>query len=352
MKKKALALLSGGLDSTLAVKMMLDQGVEVVAVNFMSPFCNCTPKSAGCKSQALKVAHDFNIPVRVINKGIEYLKTVVEHPKHGYGRGMNPCIDCRIYMHRKAKQMLEEEGASFIVSGEVLGQRPMSQRRHSIELIERESETAGILLRPLSAMHFEPTLAEQEGVVDREKLLAIEGRCRKEQIKLADEIGVTDYPCPAGGCMLTEVVFAGRLKDLFEHNPDYDLHDARMLRHGRHLRLSPTLKVIVGRDEAENTILERRSWPNETTLVPEDFMGPTALTRDEVTDADILKIGSIILRYSKAKSGTVTVSRGEETRSVFIPAAIEDAELEPLHIQPISHKPKAADAFHDSSPHS
>src|SRR6266567_8847193 len=184
MQRKALALLSGGLDSTLAVKVMLDQGIAVEALNFTSPFCTCTGKNAGCKSEAVRVASEFNIPIKVVHKGVEYLE-IVRNPRHGYGKGMNPCIDCRIFLLRKAKEYMAECGADFVITGEVLGQRPMSQRRDTLNVIERESGLEGLLLRPLSARHFEPTIPEKEGWVDRDKLLAIEGRSRKKQMNLA-----------------------------------------------------------------------------------------------------------------------------------------------------------------------
>jgi len=201
LNKKAVALLSGGLDSTLAVKLMIDQGIDVTAVHFTSVFCNCSPKTAGCKMHARKVAEDFAVPIIVIHKGMDYIK-MVENPPHGHGSAMNACIDCRIYMLRKVKEMMPELGASFVITGEVLGQRPMSQQRHTISLIEKESGLQDLILRPLSAQHFEPTLPEREGIVDRDKLLNISGRGRKPQFALAENLGVTDYPCPAGGCLL------------------------------------------------------------------------------------------------------------------------------------------------------
>ncbi|NQU03602.1 MAG: 7-cyano-7-deazaguanine synthase, partial [Syntrophaceae bacterium] len=197
MQRKAIALLSGGLDSTLAVRLMIEQGIEVTAVHFTSVFCNCTPRKAGCKMQARKMSEEMDIPIRVIHKGADYMK-MVEKPRHGYGSGMNPCIDCRIYMLRKVRELMPEMGASFIITGEVLGQRPMSQRRQTIRLIERESGLEGLIMRPLSALHFEPTLPEREGIVDRRKLLNMSGRTRKPQIALAADLGVKDYPCPAG----------------------------------------------------------------------------------------------------------------------------------------------------------
>jgi tRNA U34 2-thiouridine synthase MnmA/TrmU len=296
MSPKAVALLSGGLDSTLAVKMVLDQGVEVIALNFMTPFCNCTAKSSSCKHEAVRVAREFGIPVRVRAKGMEYLK-IVENPRHGYGRGLNPCIDCRVFMHREARELMAEEGAGFLITGEVLGQRPMSQRRPTLRLIERESGTEGLVLRPLSAQHFEPTVPEQKGWVDRAKLLAIQGRSRKEQIQLAEALGVTDYPCPAGGCLLTDADFAAKLKDLFENRPDYDLADVKLLRTGRHFRLHPQLKVVVGRNQAENEALERRSSNGDSVVRGIDFRGPCALVRGPLTEEEARTVGTILLRW-------------------------------------------------------
>ncbi|HYS44771.1 MAG TPA: hypothetical protein VEM32_12410, partial [Geobacteraceae bacterium] len=265
MQRKALALLSGGLDSTLAVKVMLDQGIAVEALNFTSPFCTCTSKNAGCKSEAVRVAEEFGIPIKVMNKGIEYLE-IVRRPRHGYGKGMNPCVDCRIFLLRKAKEYMAESGADFVITGEVLGQRPMSQRRDTLRVIERESGLEGLLLRPLSAKHFKPTIPEQEGWVDRGKLLAMEGRSRKAQMELAAELDVKNYPCPAGGCLLTELSFVSKIRDVFDHADELNLRDFRLLKLGRHFRIGPRTKVLIGRDEAENTVLEHAVQPGEAAI--------------------------------------------------------------------------------------
>jgi len=304
MKRKALALLSGGLDSTLAVKVILEQGIEVEALNFTSPFCSCTGRNAGCKSEAVRVAEEFNIPIKVMNKGMEYLE-IVRNPRHGYGKGMNPCIDCRIFLMRKAKEYMAESGADFVITGEVLGQRPMSQRRHTLDIIERESGLAGLLLRPLSAKHFEPTIPELEGWVDRKSLLAIQGRSRKEQMQLASELDVKNYPCPAGGCLLTELSFVSKVKDVFDHSDQLNLRDFRLLRLGRHFRTAPRTKLIVGRDEAENDLLEKHVQAGEATVLWLEGGGPLGVLIGEVDDTALETAAKIVLRYTKAEPGKV-----------------------------------------------
>jgi tRNA-specific 2-thiouridylase len=302
MKRKALALLSGGLDSTLAVKVMLEQGVDVEALNFTSPFCTCTGKNAGCKSEAVRVAEELGIPIKVMNKGKAYLE-IVRKPRHGYGKGMNPCIDCRIFLLRKAKEYMAECGADFVITGEVLGQRPMSQRRDTLRLIERESGLEGLLLRPLSARHFAPTIPEQEGWVDRSKLPAIQGRSRKEQMQLAEELDITNYPCPAGGCLLTELSFVSKIRDVFEHAEDLNIRDFQLLKVGRHFRVGKKTKAIVGRNEAENQTLERMLLPGEAYLRWCDGSGPLGIVTGDRDDEMISSAAKILLRYTKAAAG-------------------------------------------------
>lgn len=327
-------MLSGGLDSALAVKMMLDQGIDVEAINFMSPFCNCTPKTAGCKHQARKIADEFGIKIRVIPKGMDYMK-MVEHPPHGYGRAMNPCIDCRIYMLQKVREMMSVEGVSFVITGEVLGQRPMSQHRRAIEIIEKEGGLSGLILRPLSAKYFEPTVPEQEGIVDREKLLALSGRSRKPQIELAEKLGITDYPCPAGGCLLTDREIAARLRDLFIHRPNYTMADLHLLKLGRHFRIAPGLKIIVGRNRAENEQIKNLASPEDSVGHPINFRGPTVLAQGVLSPALEQTIGQIVARYSQDEPASYRVGKQvrafEETEfnveSRFSPEGLEKLRI-------------------------
>ncbi|MEK6732248.1 MAG: 7-cyano-7-deazaguanine synthase [Candidatus Omnitrophota bacterium] len=319
MKKKAVALLSGGLDSTLAIKLMLEQGVEVHALNFLTIFCNCTSK--GCRHQATKVAEEFKIPIKVMNITEEYME-VVKNPKHPRGRNMNPCIDCRIFTFKKAKEFMREIDASFIITGEVLGQRPMSQRRQSIMTIEKETGLNGLILRPLSAKFFEPTIPEVEGAVDRNKLLDIQGRRRDKQMALAKEFDINDYPCPAGGCLLTDTCFSARIKDLFKYVPEYDISDLHLLKIGRHFRVSDNLKLIIGRDEKENQRLLSFSKQGDYVFDILDIPSAIGLARSSETNTlpviakhevpkqsrDIELIASILARYSDEDGKPLTVS--------------------------------------------
>ncbi len=297
-KPKAVALLSGGLDSTLAIKLMLEQGIDILAVNFVSPFCTCSPRNeASCHSATL-VARSLGVELRVFSKGMDYMR-IVEHPRFGRGRGLNPCIDCRIYTLRKAGQIMDETGAAFVITGEVLGQRPMSQHRSALELIERESGLKGRLLRPLSAHFLDPTEPEISGLVDRTKLLAIQGRSRKEQLSLAQREGVEVFGCPAGGCLLTDPVIAGRINDLFLHCPDWNMQDARLATFGRHFRLDDKLKVIVGRDETENVRLAQIGGSLLPRLELSDYPGPLALLRGSLEESHRVNLGKLIRYFAK-----------------------------------------------------
>ena len=334
MQRKALALLSGGLDSTLAVKVMLDQGIAVEALNFTSPFCTCTGKNSGCRSEAVRVAAEFDIPIKVMNKGLEYLE-IVRSPKHGYGKGLNPCIDCRIFLLKKAKEYMAECGADFVITGEVLGQRPMSQRRDTLNVIERESGLAGFLLRPLSARHFNPTIPEQEGWVDRSKLLAIQGRSRKEQMQLATDLDVKNYPCPAGGCLLTELSFVSKIRDVFDHCDRLNLRDFSLLKAGRHFRIGPRTKVIIGRNEADNSVLEHAMQRGETALRWLEGSSPLGIVTGMLDPTLLETAAGILLRYTKAGKGencTIKSVTGEGETNMLVANTFSDEMIESYRI--------------------
>jgi tRNA U34 2-thiouridine synthase MnmA/TrmU len=286
---RAVGLLSGGLDSTLAAKLLIDQGIEVMAVNFISPFCTCTPKSAGCASVLTAVKQLGDISLKRIILGDEYLE-MVKSPKFGYGRGMNPCIDCRIMKIRKATDFMREAGASFLFTGEVLGQRPMSQHRRAISIIDRESGIEGLILRPLSARLFSPTIPEIKGWVDRESLLAISGRSRKPQIALASQKGINDYRCPAGGCLLTDVNFAVRLRGYLDHVGKPSCADIPLLKVGRHFRLGNNDEIIVARDKSEGEKLVRLRRNGDSILIPHEFSAPVVLFKGKNTVDALLKM--------------------------------------------------------------
>jgi len=327
---KAIALLSGGLDSTLAAKVILDEGIELAAVNFLTVFCNCTHRGESCLASK-KAVDALGVPLRVFNVSEEFLD-VVKHPKHGYGSNMNPCIDCRIFMLKKAKVYMEEVGASFLITGEVLGQRPMSQRRDAMRLIEKESGVEGILLRPLSAKFFPVTVPEERGWVDREKLLGFSGRSRKPQMRLAEQYGIRDYPCPAGGCLLTDPAFARRIKDLMVYNPGFTLNDVHLLKMGRHFRLAPQVKLVVGRNEDENQKIETFSQDDDILLKVTSYPGPLCLLRGDARQEEIGRAASVAVRYSKAKeAGKVEVRHwkiGEGSNGSVTASSIPEEALQ------------------------
>lgn len=333
INKKAVMLLSGGLDSTLAAKLMLNQGIELEAINFVTAFCTCTKK--GCQHQASKVAGELGIKITVRNITNEYLE-VVKNPKFGYGSGVNPCIDCRIFTFKKAKDFMEKIGASFIITGEVLGERPMSQRMDAMMIIERESGLKRLILRPLSAKLFEPTIPEETGIVDRQALLDISGRSRKPQMELAGELGINEYPCPAGGCLLTDPQFSKRAKDLLAHN-DFTLDSVMLLKLGRHFRLSEDCKLIVGRNEKENEAMLSLSKDNAMLIAARDLPGPIGLLRGRMTAGDLNLALGITARYVD-KEGTVPLvvmqywAAGSDVKSFLEIEPLDEKELERVRI--------------------
>jgi hypothetical protein len=292
MERKCVALISGGLDSALAARLMLQQGIEVHGLYLAASWGCCD------KAKAQAVASQLGIPLMVLGVGDAYLD-VIRNPKYGYGTGMNPCVDCRIYMFRIAKRYMEEIRAGFVVTGEVLGQRPMSQLRRPLDLIEADSGLEGLLLRPLSAQLLEPTLPELLGVVNREALLALSGRSRHEQMARAKEEGLTEYSTPAGGCLLTDQTFARKTKDLFAHEQRPTTKDMELLTIGRHFRVGPRTKLIIGRNELENLMLEGYADAGYTCLRPA-FAGPTALVVGPSNEQTEEMAVRLVVHYTKA----------------------------------------------------
>ena len=291
---KAVGLLSGGLDSSLAAKLMLDQGIEVHVVNISMPW------GCGSPSRAVKLAENMGLPIKIIPLGDDYL-SILNKPKYGFGSAHNPCIDCHIYMVKKAAAYMREIGASFVFTGEVLGQRPMSQRRKCLDWVEQDGGIPGRLLRPLSAKLLPVTIPEQEGIVDRDKLLEISGRARRQQYDLAVKLGVAGFSSPGGGCLLTEKLFGARLKDVLKGGCP-DIASTAVLGLGRYFRLDDDSFVILGRDQDENEKLMKYAMPEDVLLRPMIFPGPVALLRAKaVTTGHMTLAAGMAQFYSKSR---------------------------------------------------
>jgi tRNA-uridine 2-sulfurtransferase len=295
---KCIAMFSGGLDSAIAVHLLKSQGVYVTALHFVLPFYSGT----GNSYQKLKDrASQLDVPLRIEEEGEDFLY-MIKSPEFGYGKNANPCIDCRIYRLRKARRIMDETGASFIATGEVVGQRPMSQRRDCLDIIEKKAGLGGLLLRPLSAKLLRPTVPEEKGWVDREKFLAIGGRSRKNQLDYAKKSGLS-YDSPAGGCILTYAETAMRFSDLQKNKPDFNINDFKLIAYARHFRLLPDLWLVIARNDNENCILEKLFLPDDYQLFNEDVPGPLSLLRGNCCDKSLLELAcSIAARYGKARS--------------------------------------------------
>lgn len=293
-KAQAIGLLSGGLDSTVAAKVVIDLGVDVQGVYFAMPW-GC------CDKQRAQAAADFlGIPLMVLQLDERYLE-MVRNPKYGYGTAMNPCVDCRSHMFSRAAQHMKAVGADFLFTGEVLGQRPMSQLRHSMKWIEKETGIEGRLLRPLCAQLMDPTIPEQEGLIDRERLLRISGRSRREQMAMAAKFHFKDYPAPAGGCLLTDHNFANRMKDIFKHGYR-NFRETIALKWGRHFRINEHFKAIVGREDIENDILLQYAHENDHIFQMLDRAGPTLILKGDNPSDDILSLAAgLVQKFSKDK---------------------------------------------------
>lgn len=340
-KIKAVALLSGGLDSHLAVRMLKDQNIDVEAVAIKTPFCDFDC-GKGCGHKVLEVASELDIKLKTVYLGKEYL-TMLKNPKHGYGSGMNPCIDCRMMMYEEAKKHMDEIGADFVVTGEVLHQRPMSQNSNALSIIEKGSNMEGKILRPLSAKLLPPTNPENSGIIDRSLLGSIRGRSRKGQIDLANKYGIIDPPNSAGGCLLTDPQFAKRVRDLYEHSiEEPSINDVELLKIGRHFRLTSFSKLIVGRNHTENEMITSLASDTDYQIQPVDTPGPISILRFNIKP-DLRKHNGILqlsikiaLRYSdtlKEKSYKVLViNKKQKTQKTIISQPCTSNEVEDFRI--------------------
>lgn len=341
-QRKAVSLISGGLDSMLATKALLDQGIHVEGINFFTGFCveghthaiRKKDKAKPKRNNSLWVAETLGIKLHIIDV-IEEYKDVVINPKHGYGSNLNPCLDCKCFMVKKAHEWIKENDFDFIITGEVVGQRPMSQRRDTMPVIQRESGAEDLLLRPLCAHILPETLPEREGWVDRDKLYGFNGRGRKPQIALAKEMGIEDFAQPAGGCcFLTDAAYSNKLADLWSNRGErrYELDDIMLLKVGRHLRPSQNFKVIVGREEGENRFMEgyRKQF---THLIPVSHPGPLVLLDGEADENDLTTAARLAARFSQGKNAAtvrvdVHVKDGEKIEMEIPPFLSEDIPLE------------------------
>ncbi len=294
---KALALFSGGLDSMIAVKLMREQDIEVVALFIDIGFGSSNDKRVLLESRAKMVGAEFEF----VNAREQFIQDILFNPKYGYGKNFNPCIDCHANMFRIAKALMPKYGASFVISGEVLGQRPMSQRSEALKNVLKlaEDEEAGLILRPMSAKLMRPTKPEIEGWVDREKLLDIEGRSREVQLKLAEFYDFEEFESPGGGCLLTESAFASKIEDVMNHGT-FNIDDIDLLKAGRHLRLPDGAKLVIGRDQGDNEKLEKVEHDGYIRAKASDISGPSALISKDATVSDISLAASLILTYTKA----------------------------------------------------
>jgi tRNA-specific 2-thiouridylase len=325
---KAISLFSGGLDSILATELIRKQGIEVIALNVKTPFC--IPKKDGT-SEATEAANQLKVPLKVVRVERDYLQ-MLKKPKYGYGKNMNPCIDCKIFMIKKAKKYDREFGADFIFTGEVLGERPKSQHYTALRLIEEEAGLKGKLLRPLSAKLLPETVAEKKTLVDRTKLLSIQGKSRKPQFQLASEFGIRSYPSPAGGCLLTCEEYSKKLRDLFAYKKRISMVDVALLKFGRHFRLGKN-KIIVGRNEGENKLLSAQKMPSEYYFELPDIVGPITILQGPKTKKAVETSAKLTAYYSDAKAGEVKVNFGRETLDKCLFVKVPDkAEVDKLRV--------------------
>ncbi len=342
-QRKAVAMISGGLDSMLAAKLVQEQGVHVEGINFFTGFCveghthairnTSDQKKLKKRNNALWTAEQLGIKLHIIDI-IEPYKDVVLNPKYGYGSNLNPCLDCKIFMVKKAHEWIIENGFDFIITGEVMGQRPKSQRKETLPIVQKASGVMDLLLRPLCAQHLAETKPEREGWVNREQMLALHGRNRKPQIQLAKEKGIEDFAQPAGGCcFLTDAAYSSKLQDMWDNRPsrDYTLDDIILLKVGRHLRPKPHFKMIIARDGGETRYLDgyRKQFKH---LILRSHNGPMTLIEGDVTEEDIKLAASIVARYSQGRDADQLDFDYVDKQSEAIPVSVK--ALTPEQFEP------------------
>ena len=328
-KKKVVALLSGGLDSQLAIKMMQEQGFDVSAVAIKTPFCDFDC-GRGCGFEIRERADDLDVNLKTVYLGDEYIE-MLKHPKHGIGAGFNPCIDCRSMMFDAAKKHMEDIGAEFIISGEVLGQRPMSQHGPALRTIENESDLVGKIVRPLSAALLPETDPEKDGLIKRENLGMIRGRTRRNQLDMAKKYGIENPPNAGGGCLLTEPHFGIKAKDLFSHTKNPTINDIDLLKIGRHFRLDEETKFIVGRNKDENEMIKAIALPGDILLEAKDFVGPVSILRGSNAKQHLKFASSVTLRYSDApnnEQAIVSIKDNDLVEEIASKSAEEDSYIQ------------------------
>ena len=311
MRVRGLGLMSGGLDSMLAVRVLLDQDIEMTGITFQTPFFG--PEGAR------KATRQLGIPLRVVDIGAAHLE-MLKNPKYGYGSQMNPCIDCHALMLKTAGGIMDAEGFDFLATGEVLGQRPMSQRKDALRAVDKLSGYGGYTLRPLSAKLLWETVPEELGQVDRQRLLDIQGRSRKPQMALAAHYGIEEYPSPGGGCILTKAGFSDRLRDLLATQDEVGLHDVELLKCGRHLRLPSGRRLVVGRIHSDNLKLQELARKQDLLVRVKGVPGPTGLIAAQVSEQEVELAAGIVAAYSDAETGeqAIVVVSGKEDQEIEV----------------------------------
>lgn len=328
---KGIVLFSGGLDSLLAARVLMDQGLEIIGYHCILPFV--APDARPAELGPVKIASQIHLPVETYRCGNDYID-IIRNPPHGYGKHANPCIDCHIYFIQKAADYMREIRADFIATGEVVGQRPMSQMKHTMNHIEKFTALKGRLVRPLSAKLLKPTQPEIDGIINRDMLYGMNGRSRKTQFDLAEKYNIHEYSSPSGGCLFTDINISKRVKDILLWHADVQVHDLYLLTIGRHFRISEKAKAIVSRNEDETNELIKHKETSDYFFLPE-FKGPAAYIKGSIYENEVIEIGAIIHRYGKPGPNDSFVDvykNGTLFQIIATTTSVSDEKLERLRI--------------------